>query len=176
MRKRRLVVREGRLNRAYASSVRLSERVDPDTRKKKKLARAVDVGGTEPIDVAPLSVAGPRDAGGSCRAAEDADHAAKRLTGSMEREECSESSNSSSDERVASTEEVGAAVVFGRSEASVGEAIGAFGVTHLAIDGSSCGGTPSRVYKDVTDVPLGTPLLRDVLTSVWRPLLSSHRP
>lgn len=75
--RRGLVVREGRLNRAYAASVRLSERPDPDAKKKKRV-RKVEVDGTRPILVTPLSVVGPCDAGAASRDVGDAGRLSKR--------------------------------------------------------------------------------------------------
>ena len=60
------VVRDCRLNRAYAPSVRLSERPDPDAGKRKH-ARAAETSRPGPIAAVPLRAADPCEAPGPSR-------------------------------------------------------------------------------------------------------------
>lgn len=124
--RRGLIVREGRLNRAYDGSVRLLERADPDG--KKKRARPVEVEGTGPIAVSPLNSAPPRELDES---ASTGGRASKRpAEGSPERVDLSgsDSSGSSSDSPSGSVVREVAATVAGHTSSDVRRAVGCFAV------------------------------------------------
>ena len=150
--RRRVVVRDPRLNRAYDASVSLPERADPDAGKKKR-ARApeLEVGG--PIPAPPLWAVPSRD--GSAEAS------VRRLPeGATFRVDVSVSSSSSSNERAASRLEGAEAEDLGRTISQVHRAIGVIGLTGLAATESSGEVSPARsceveveVVEDVPPMP-----------------------
>ena len=132
--KRGQVVREPRLNRAYADpSVRLVERPDPDAGKKKRVRGPDELETLGPIRVAPLRAIGADGAGGSSAGLEVAGPAAKKMAVAPEVPQgASSSSASSSAESLAI--------------APRGEVVASsFGIASFAPEEVS-GGTPSEAY------------------------------
>lgn len=163
--RRRVVVRDARLNQAYDSSVRLAECPDLDEGEKKRTCMTeVEVRG--PIAVMPLRTAGPCGVGGSSCGREDTmGPAVKRAAREpSEQVERAESNNLSSAICVASpkgwavqavdpgalarTGEFGAPARMGGCAATEAASVGGlFGLAKLPLDISSCSGTPSSVYE-----------------------------
>ena len=133
--KRGQVVREPRLNRAYADpSVRLAERPDPDAGKKKRVRGHDELETLGPIRVVPLRAVGADGAGGSSAVVEGmAGPSVKRVAVVPEVSPGASSSSASS-----STESLAIAP---RREVVASS----FGIPSFALEEVS-GGTPSQVY------------------------------
>lgn len=145
--KRQLVVREARLNRVYALSVRLAERPNPNMGKKKH-AHVLEVNRMGPIVAAPLRDDGPYEEGGPSHAAKDTTRrTAKRVAqGTMEQVERAGSISPSSGGCGASPMECAAVEAVERATVEADKVVGSFAIAHLPIEESSDDSTPSHVY------------------------------
>lgn len=180
--RRRLVVRDARLNRAYDALVRLAERPNPDEGKKKH-ARAIEVDIRGLIAVVPLCTTGPCEVGGSSRGRGDALRpTAKRvaLEPSKQVERAESNSLCSGIHCVLPEHHAGEVVepgvpmrAGGRVATEAASVAGLFVLARLPLDISSSGGTSSAAYdrgaQDTEIVPVTSQAPSGML--VFLPLL-----